>query len=248
MVINHKDDGLALSECIKKLISLYDKSFSSKLGINLRLGTSDEISKWFLASILFGARISESIAINTYRKFEENKVTNPKKILKTGWDGLVRILDEGGYVRYDFKTATKLLEIMKNILKNYDDLNALHNKASNPRDLEQKLMSLGKGIGPVTVNIFLRELRGIWSKADPLPQEIEMLAAYNLGFTEVFGMSEEERSVVLSDLKSLWDKIEITDKTFTEFEAALVKHGKDYCRKGRCSECELMNYCRKKLR
>jgi hypothetical protein len=30
------------------------------------------------------------------------------------------------------------------------------------------LKALGKGIGDVTANIFLRELRSIWSKAEPL--------------------------------------------------------------------------------
>ncbi|MGB9659033.1 MAG: hypothetical protein ACPLY9_00715 [Nitrososphaerales archaeon] len=237
---------MALSGCVKKLVSLYGESFSSRLGINLKSGASNEVFKWFLASILFGARISESIAMNTYRNFEENSVVIPEKILETGWDGLVQILDEGGYVRYDFKTATKLLEIMKNLLKDYGDLNTLHDKASNPRDLEQKLMNLGKGIGPVTVNIFLRELRGIWSKADPLPQKFEMLAAHNLGFTEVFGMSEAERFIALIDLKNLWEKIKIPDKTFVEFEAALVKCGKDYCHKERCNKCELIDFCRKR--
>jgi hypothetical protein len=37
----------------------------------------------------------------------------PKQILKTGWDDLVKILDEGGYTRYDFKTADRLLESNK---------------------------------------------------------------------------------------------------------------------------------------
>jgi endonuclease III len=236
---------LALSECVKKLISFYGEPFSSKLGINLASVKSEEVFKWFMASILFGARISESIATNTYRKFEEYGVMTPEKILETGWDGLVQILDEGGYVRYDFKTATKLLEVMKNLLTNYSDLNTLHDKASNPRDLEQRLMKLGKGIGPVTVNIFLRELRGRWSKADPLPEKIVMLVAYNLGFTEAFGMSEEERSIALLDLKNLWNNAKIDDKTFVDFEAALVRYGKDYCNKGRCSKCELINYCKK---
>jgi hypothetical protein len=39
--------------------------------------------------------------------------------VKTGWDGLVSTLDAGGYVRYDFKTATKLLEVMKNLIDQY---------------------------------------------------------------------------------------------------------------------------------
>jgi hypothetical protein len=35
--------------------------------------------------------------------------------MEKGWDGLVAILDRGGYVCYDYKTATKLLEINRNL-------------------------------------------------------------------------------------------------------------------------------------
>ena len=48
-------------------------------------------------------------------------VLSPSKILETGWDGLVEILDEGGYTRYDFKTATKILEIAKIFRKDMEE-------------------------------------------------------------------------------------------------------------------------------
>ncbi|MEA1964803.1 MAG: hypothetical protein U9O41_06720, partial [Candidatus Aerophobetes bacterium] len=94
---------------IQKLMERGSEKFSSSLKINLHSLKEGEIFKWFLASILFGTRISEIITINTYKEFEKEKVLSLEKILETGWDGLVKILDEGGYVRYDFKTATKLL-------------------------------------------------------------------------------------------------------------------------------------------
>ena len=99
-------------ESIRALLDKLGGRFSAALGINLDQGDSHEVFKWFLASILYGARISETIANNTYRVFEKNGVLSPDRILETGWDGLVLLLDVGGYVRYDFKTATKLLEVM----------------------------------------------------------------------------------------------------------------------------------------
>jgi hypothetical protein len=51
--------------------------------------------------------------MQTYHEFEIRKVITPDAIIGTGRDGLVEILDTGGYKRYDFKTATKLLEIMQ---------------------------------------------------------------------------------------------------------------------------------------
>ena len=98
-----------VKDTIKKLISTLGGKFSKELGINLSKGKSTEIFKWFLASKLFGARIGTNIAIKTYREFERCCVLSPEKILDTGWDGLVKILDDGEYARYDFSTATKLL-------------------------------------------------------------------------------------------------------------------------------------------
>jgi len=85
--------------------------YSEELDINLWEDDDREIFKWFLASLLFGARISEIIAKKTYKTFERYHLLEPKTILESGWDFLVSpIMREGGYVRYDGKTSTKVLE------------------------------------------------------------------------------------------------------------------------------------------
>ncbi len=227
------------AKLVNILVKELGETYSKLLGINLLSGESEEIFKWFLASLLFGARISESIAVKTYKEFEKRKILSSGKIMDTGWDGLVAILDEGGYVRYDFKTATKLLDITANLLREYKgDLNILHSKAKDVRDLEKKLMNLGKGIGQVTVAIFLRELRGRWEKADPLPTTLTIEAARNLGFTKV---SSDEK--VLQDLKSVWNKFRIKGKDFIQFETALLRLGKNWCRKKKCQQCSFSSYC-----
>ena len=84
------------------------KLYSEELGISLKRNNDEELFKWFLASILFGARISETIAKNTYKIFEKYKLLNPEKIVKAGWNFLVNpIMREGGYVRYDGKTSNR---------------------------------------------------------------------------------------------------------------------------------------------
>jgi hypothetical protein len=47
------------------------------------------IFRWFLASLLFGARFSETIAKNTYRTFLRHGIDTPRKILRAGWNFLV---------------------------------------------------------------------------------------------------------------------------------------------------------------
>jgi endonuclease III len=224
---------------VKEILDRIGGRFSVFLGINLGQGDSHEIFKWFLASILYGARISETIANNTYRVFERSRVLSPDRILETGWDGLVWILDVGGYVRYDFKTATKLLEVMVALKERFHgDLNVLHAQAQSPHDLEQKLMGLGRGIGPVTVNIFLREMRDVWQKADPLPQDLAVMAARNLELIQA-----DERREILTELRAMWERQALPGWTFADFESALVRLGKDYCRREKCDTCPVAEEC-----
>lgn len=154
--------------------------YSRELGIDVR--TPAGRTKWFLAAILFAAPIRAESAIKTYKVFEKNGVVTPKHILDTGWDGLVGLLDAGGYTRYDFKTADKLLEVMKNIVEGYGSIDKLYAVATDSRDLETRIKSLGKGIGDSTVNIFLRELRPVWKKADPSvrPEVIKLAKRLNV--------------------------------------------------------------------
>jgi len=206
---------------VEKLMAALAGRFSSEIGIDLLKGSSQEIFKWFLASKLYGARISSRSAARTYKEFKQRGVITPEKILETGWNGLVKILDDGGYVRYDYSTATKLLGITKELRTEYKgDLNRLHQEAMDTRDLEKRLKALGKGIGEVTANIFLRELRTIWSKAKPELSELVKLAARNLGLIK-------PKKETLEALEQVWSVQKIPAKDFCDFEAALIRLGKD---------------------
>ena len=197
--------------------------YATALGIKLAGGRSPEMFKWFLAAVLYGARISQGIAAETYREFARARVLSPRAILATGWDGLVRILDRGGYVRYDFKTTTKLLSVCESLMKDYGgDLNALHAAARDARDLERRVRALGKGIGEVTTGIFLRELRGVWSKADPVASELALTGARHLGFVS---RRLRGRSRAIPLLRNAWRSAAVRGFCFADFEAALVRHG-----------------------
>ncbi len=163
----------------------YFPLYSDDLGIDLTKPSGR--FKWFLASILFGARISEKIAMKTYKTFEKYGILTPDKILDAGWDELVRILDEGGYVRYDFSTATKLLGIMKELKEKYGSLEKLYASSRNTDELKSKLMGF-KGIGEVTAQIFLRELRGVWKIDVPVSiKAAEMAERMNIALEEFEG-------------------------------------------------------------
>lgn len=235
---NHEpaDDHYAI---VQMLMQHMGGMFSRELGIDLSRAERQELSRWFLAAKLYGARISSTIAARTFREFDRRETVLPEQILAAGWDGLVEILDAGGYVRYDFSTASRLLAIMKDLTERYaGDLNNLHEAAKNEKDLDLRLKQLGKGIGDVTVNIFLRELRNVWRKARPSLSSPTLRAARHLG---LIGNGEP-----LASLEQIWADNCIEGADFRDFEAALVRLGKDFCKKGRHENCPLRNLCKKK--
>jgi len=209
------------------IVEKFGLKYSELLGINLERGDDEEVFKWFLAALLFGAPITETSVVKTYKCFEKHAVLTPEKILKTGWQGLVEILDEGSYTRYDYKTADKLLEVMRNLKTRYGgSLSKLQEEATDSLDLEKRLKELGKGIGDVTVSIFLRELRDIWTKADPKPTPLVILAAKNLQITR-----NENQEKVMEDLKEFWQKNKVRGMSVVNFETALLRLGRDIRRK-----------------
>lgn len=197
----------------EKLLGL--TNYSHELGLDLH--QAEDRFKWLLASMLFAKRISAKVAMTTFKQFENAGVTTPEAILAAGWDRLVAILDAGSYVRYDFSTASNLLEAMSKLMEKHGSLEELHTRATDSKDLENKLREL-KGIGPVAVNIFLRELRSIWSKAQPEPSPHASELAEKLGLAK-------------SDLK------------LPGLESALVRVHLEFCKKQKCAECPVKVEC-----
>lgn len=165
------------------LVSLRrSRLYSEELGIQLLEKSDREYFKWFLASLLFGARISETIAKRTYRAFARHRLLTPRHILGAGWDFLVNpVMREGGYVRYDGRKSTQILRDCETLLRDYrGSLTRLHEAAADSADLDARVSSF-YGVGPVTANIFLRELRPVWPKADPDPLSIVRKRARRAG-------------------------------------------------------------------
>ena len=59
-------------------------------------------------------------------------------------------------------------------------LTQLHRLAKDSKDLESKLLDF-YGVGEITANIFLRELRPYWKKADPDPLALVKAVAKKYG-------------------------------------------------------------------
>lgn len=154
--------------------------YSVELGIELDAGDA-ELERWFLAATLFGTRISAGVAARTFTGLTAAGVGSIEAAGRRDWDELVTLLDAGGYARYDFRTATRLHQLASAVDEHYGghaaSIGRLHR---HYQPLAAALDAL-PGWGPVTVGLFLRELRGVWPGATPPLDASAAAAGRHLG-------------------------------------------------------------------
>ena len=131
---------------------------AADLGLTLAVDDEPALFGWFLASYLFGKRISQTIAAQAwtvlYRTYGRD---TPRKLLNLSWQQLVNYLGEGHYRRYDESTATRLLEVCRHLQKAYGgSFVRLRDASADRADVERRLQML-RGVGPETCEIFMRE-------------------------------------------------------------------------------------------
>lgn len=131
---------------------------AADLNIDVQSGAEDALFKWFLASFLMGKRIQADIACNAYRVLvEKHHRDTPRKLANCTHRELVAMLGEAHYVRYDESTAHRLSSLSHRLVNEFGGkLSNVHEASENRPDFEKRLQSFD-GVGPKTVEIFMRE-------------------------------------------------------------------------------------------
>lgn len=113
--------------------------------------------KWFLASYLFSKRIQHDIAKQTWEVFMKHGIDTPKKIANHSRQQLIGLLGEGRYRRHDELTAHHMLEMSRQLVRDYHgNLLNMFDYCGDEQEFRKRLMQL-KGVGPETTEIFMRE-------------------------------------------------------------------------------------------
>ncbi|MDB5186885.1 MAG: hypothetical protein JWM07_357 [Candidatus Saccharibacteria bacterium] len=128
------------------------------------LSGDDDMFRWFLLSYLFGKPIQSSVAANTWRLFIERQIDTPWAILQMSPRGLVHLLDEGRYTRYDEVTARSLRTCMEQLIRDYEGSLILMLESSENEDEFSKRLQKLYGVGPKTAEIFMRETQEYFAR------------------------------------------------------------------------------------
>ncbi|HXQ99100.1 MAG TPA: DNA methylase [Pseudomonas sp.] len=128
--------------------------------LNIRLDDADEegLFRWLLASFLMGKRIQAAIAADAYRVIvDKHQRDTPRKLANCTHRELVAMLGEANYVRYDESTADRLHALARKLNDEYAGrIGDMKAASADRKAFEQRLMAFD-GIGPKTVEIFMRE-------------------------------------------------------------------------------------------
>ncbi|WP_455569491.1 endonuclease, partial [Streptomyces smyrnaeus] len=102
---------------------------------------------------------------------------DPKRMAQATWQQRVDALGEGGYRRYDERTATQLGRGAELLLDRWGgDVRRMRKDG----DVEGALREV-PGIGPMGVSIFLREAQAVWPEYQPYLDDKALQGAERLG-------------------------------------------------------------------
>ncbi|MFJ2196724.1 endonuclease [Streptomyces violaceusniger] len=175
--MGHKHESVA-----RTLLDQQGTTFATQAGIKLR-DTPGPLYQLLVLAHLLSARISSDIAVAAARALFDAGMRDPRRMAEATWQQRVDALGEGGYRRYDERTATQLGEAAELVNREYGgDLRRMR-EAGDPKRLLPEI----KGIGPAGVNIFLREVQGVWPEFAPYFDRKALEGAERVGLPESAG-------------------------------------------------------------
>ncbi|MEU9283668.1 endonuclease [Streptomyces sp. NPDC048275] len=171
-----KTTGAKDKAVVRALLDRQQRTYTAQAGIRLR-NTPAPLYQTLVLATLLSARIKADIAVAAARALFDAGLRDPRSMADTSWQERVDALSEGGYRRYDERTATILGKGAELLLERYDgDLRRLREEP----DPKKALLDL-PGIGPTGADIFLRDVQGVWPEFAPYIDRKALDGAKRLG-------------------------------------------------------------------
>ncbi|MEU2680742.1 endonuclease [Streptomyces sp. NPDC007107] len=163
------------------LLERHGTTYAAEAGIRMR-DTPQPLYQLLVLSLLLSARIRADIAVASARALFSHRLRTPRRMADATWQERVDALGEGGYRRYDERTATQLGDGALLLLDTYGgDLRRLRREADGDMDTLRAGLRRFPGIGPAGADIFLREVQTVWPEASPYLDAKALQGAERLG-------------------------------------------------------------------
>ncbi|MFD5062022.1 endonuclease [Streptomyces sp. NPDC058394] len=163
------------------LLSRYGTTYATEAGIQLR-DTPQSLYQLLVLSDLLSARIQASAAVAAARALFAHGMRSPERMIGSTWQQRVDALGEGGYQRYDERTATQLGDGAQLLLVEYGgDLRRLRKEADGDLDILRAGLRRTPGMGPAGADIFVREVQAVWPETAPFLDAKALQGAEKLG-------------------------------------------------------------------
>ncbi|MGW2920200.1 endonuclease [Streptomyces angustmyceticus] len=163
------------------LLERHGETFAAQSGIRLR-NTPQPLYQVLVLAGLLSARIRASVAVASARVLFEAGMRTPRRMAAATWQQRVDALGEGGYRRYDERTATQLGDGAALLLDAYGgDLRRMRDEAGGDTAALRGALRKMPGLGPAGCDIFLREVQGVWPELAPYLDAKAVQGAERLG-------------------------------------------------------------------
>ncbi|MEU9059891.1 endonuclease [Streptomyces sp. NPDC048430] len=187
---------------LESLLERHGTTYAAEAGIRLR-DTPQPLYQLLVLSHLLSARIRAQVAVAAAQALFSHRLRTPRRMADATWQERVDALGEGGYRRYDERTATQLGDGAQLLLDEYSgDLRRLRRKADGDTDTLRSGLRRFPGIGPAGADIFLREVQTVWPEASPYLDAKALQGAERLGLPttpdKLIRLAKDEDPAVLA--------------------------------------------------
>ncbi|MFJ9037009.1 endonuclease [Streptomyces sp. NPDC102406] len=166
---------------LRELLREHGLTYAEEAGIHLK-DTPQPLYRTLVLASLLSARIRASVAVATARALHDAGLRDPRRMADATWQQRVDALGQGGYRRYDERTATQLGDGARLVLDEWGgDLRTVREQADGDVGALSERLRRVPGLGPTGVDIFLREVQDIWPEYAPYLDAKTMQGAERLG-------------------------------------------------------------------
>ncbi|GFF59326.1 hypothetical protein IFM51744_09880 [Aspergillus udagawae] len=199
---------------IDKLIAEYGDLPLTDIGIpSPNKPTPETILSHILNALLSSAHISHHIARSALLSLTKQSYYDLNTLKASTWKERVALLDEAGYARYDFSTATELGKLAILVKNKYGSdvsrILPLETDAESGRKLLKERLKEVKGIGPLGIEIFISTVQGVWPSLCPF------LGSRDLQVAEQIGLGK--------DVNAIYELLDGNPEQMAKLSVALTK-------------------------